>query len=226
MADYDADLHENLALGTIGVGRRRDELIKTKKGEKERLRAVILDKTVEYLKKHGRAGSGTHPMMRYAGLTRGALYSHFKSKDDLFAQAICYDLKRLEETLARRFREDGSSALMRMIEDHLSEESLTNVGGSCVFTSLSSDMQRCKPAHRALYEAYIVRIYALFAGALREQFPQDPPDESHAKALNLYSGLVGTLTMARTMKDPKRARESLEAGKRFLIETFVPKARC
>ncbi|HZE96101.1 MAG TPA: TetR/AcrR family transcriptional regulator [Planctomycetota bacterium] len=199
--------------------------MKTKKGEKERLRTVILDKAVQFLKRHGRVGSGTNQMMKHAGLTRGALYSHFKSKDDLFAQAICHDLSRLEETLAQRFRDEGGAALKRMIEDHLSERSLTDVEESCAFTSLSSDMQRCKPAHRALYEDYMVRIYALFADALKSQFPQDSPDESHAKATNLYSGLVGTLTMARTMKDPKRAREILESGKKFLMESFVPSAR-
>jgi len=200
------------------------ESMKTRKGEKEKLRAVILERAVQYLKRHGRAGSGTDPMMSYAGLTRGALYSHFKTKDDLFAQAICYDHSRLEESLARKFREDGSAALKKMIEDHLSEESLTNVEGSCAFTSLSSDMQRSKPAHRALYEDYMVRIYGMFARALKEQFPNDSPEASHAKATNLYSGLVGTLTMARTMKDSKRAREILESGKKFLIETCVPKA--
>src|SRR6185295_9837667 len=119
--------------------------MKTKKGEKEKLRGVILDKAIQYLKRHGRAGSGTDPLMSYAGLTRGALYSHFKSKDDLFAQAVSYDLARLEENLARRFEEEGSAAALRkMIEDHLSEESLTNVEASCAFTSLSSDMQRSK----------------------------------------------------------------------------------
>lgn len=197
--------------------------MKTKKGEKEKLRRVILEKAVQYLKRHGRAGSGTDPMMNYAGLTRGALYSHFKSKDDLFAQAICYDLARLEESLARKFRDDGASAIRRMIEDHLSEESLTNVEASCVFTSLSSDMQRSKPAQRALYEEYMTRIYAMFADALKAQFPGDSSEESHAKATNLYSGLVGTLSMARTMKDPRRAREILESGKHFLIQNFVPK---
>jgi TetR/AcrR family transcriptional repressor of nem operon len=199
--------------------------MKTKKGEKEKLRARILDKAIQYLKRHGRAGSGTDPLMSYAGLTRGALYSHFKSKDDLFAQAVSYDLARLEENLARRFGEEGSSAALRkVIKDHLSEESLTNVEASCAFTSLSSDMQRSKPVHRALYEEYMVRIYAMFARALKEQFPNDSPEESLARATNLYSGLVGTLTMARTMKDPKRAREILESGKRFLIQTFVPQA--
>lgn len=70
----------------------------------------------------------------------------------------------------------------------------------------------------------MARIFALFARALQDQFPQDSPEESLAKATNLYSCLVGTLTMARTMKDPKRAKEILESGKRFLIDTFVPRA--
>jgi TetR/AcrR family transcriptional repressor of nem operon len=198
--------------------------MKTRKGEKERLRTVILAKAVQFLKRHGRVGSGTNQMMKHAGLTRGALYSHFKSKDDLFIQAVCHDLSRLEETLAQRFRDEGGAALKRMIEDHLSERSLTDVEASCAFTSLSSDMQRCKPGHRSLYEAYMVRIYALFAQALKQQFPDDSPEESRARAANLYSGLVGTLTMARTMKDPTRAREILEAGKKFLMASFVPAA--
>ena len=196
--------------------------MKTKKGEKEKRRTVILDKAIAYLKRHGRVGSGTDQIMNYAGLTRGALYSHFESKEDLFAQAVCYDLARLEDTLARRFREDGSAALRSLISEHLSEKSLREVENSCAFTSLSSDMQRSKPEHRALYEEYMLRIYAMFADALKERFPQDSPEENLAKATNLYSGLVGTLTMARTMKDPNRARQILKSGKEFLTRTFAP----
>ena len=195
--------------------------MRTKKGEKERLRELILDWAVAYLKLHGRSGAGTGPMMKYAGLTRGALYSHFKSKDDLFAQAVCHDLARLEDLLAKRFQDDGRWALRKMIEDHLSEASLTDVEGGCVFTSLATDMQRSKPAHRKLYEAHMARIYALFADALKGQFPHATAPQCNAMALNLYSSLVGTLGMARTMKDRSRAREILDAGKKFLIERFT-----
>lgn len=82
------------------------------------------------------------------------------------------------------------------------------------FTSLSSDMQRSKPSHRGLYESYMKRIYVLFANAIKKQFPSDSDDVCYTKAINLYSGLVGTLTMARTMKDPIKSREILK--KNFL----------
>jgi len=195
--------------------------MKTRKGEKEKLRRLILDKAISYLKKHGHGGSGTDQIMKHMGLTRGALYSHFKSKDDLFVNAVCHDLERLEKTLIHRFTHDGPIALQRIIDDHLSEKSLTDIEGGCAFTSLSSDMQRSKSSHRGKYENYMNRIYSLFARALQEQFPDDSEHECHLKALNLYSGLVGILTMARTMKDPVRANEILETGKEFLKKNFL-----
>ena len=69
----------------------------------------------------------------------------------------------------------------------------------------------------------MIRIYGMFAAALKDQFPDDPPEENLAKAINLYSALVGTLTMARTISDPALALTTLEAGKRYLRATFVPR---
>lgn len=195
--------------------------MKTKKGEKEKLRTVILERSLDYLKRHGRVGAGTHAMMRFAGLTRGALYSHFKSKDDLFAEAIRFDLKNLEESLAMRFRKEGKNALATIISEHLSEKSMKDVGASCVFTSLSSDMQRCKASDRATFESYLLKIFSLFADALQEQFPNQSPEECHRQATNLYAGLVGTLAVARTMKDRNHATGILDAGRKYLTATFV-----
>lgn len=195
--------------------------MKTKKGEKEKLRRIILDKAISFLKKHGHGGTGTDQIMSYMGLTRGALYSHFKSKDELFARAVCHDLEKLEERLNHRFTHDGPLALTHIIDDHLSEKSLTDIEGGCAFTSLSSEMQRSKASYRGLYEVHMNRIYALFTHALQAQFPDDSHEQSHQKSLNLYSGLVGTLTMARTMKDPIKAREILESGKQFLKLNFL-----
>lgn len=198
-----------------------NEGMRTKKGEKEKLRRVILEKAVAYFKKHGRSGTASEQMMSDMNLTRGALYSNFKSKDDLFASAVSHDLTRLEEGIAHLIKFDGPMAVKKMIEAHLSESSMTDVENSCAFTSLGSDMQRGKAAHRGIYEAHMDRIYALFAKALQYQFPQDTPEQSHIKALNLYSGLIGTLSMARTMKDRDKALQILESGRQFLISQFT-----
>ncbi len=85
-------------------------------------------------------------------------------------------------------------------------------------------MQRSDARARGQYQVYIDRIYQLFVEALREHFPEASSQELQAKAINLYSGLVGTLTMARTVKDPALARETLAVGRSFLIQNFVTRA--
>jgi TetR/AcrR family transcriptional repressor of nem operon len=195
--------------------------VKTKKGEKEKLRKVILDQAVAYLKINGQGGTATDEIMTYMGLTRGALYSHFKSKEELFAFAVCQDLEKLEQSLRYQFTYEGHTALQKIIEAHLSEKNLTDVENSCVFTSLSSDMLRSKATYRAMYERHMNKIYDLFSAAIQKQFPEESKELADFKAINLYSGLVGTLTMARTMKDITKAKLVLECGKTFLIANFA-----
>jgi TetR/AcrR family transcriptional regulator, transcriptional repressor for nem operon len=195
--------------------------MKTKKGDKEKLRLTILERAVAYFKVHGTGGAGIADLMKHVGLTTGALYSHFESKDDLFAQAVYYELEKLEFTLFQIFKRGGKHALQAMIEDYFAEDTFLEIGDGCVFTSLSTDMQRAAPEYRKRFEDYTVRIYELFSSAIHEQFPMLSGEECYEKALFLYSGLVGTMSMARTMKDPNLAYQVLAAGRKTLIENLV-----
>src|ERR1700719_3876134 len=195
--------------------------MKTKKGEKQKLRITILEKAIAYFKVHGTGGAGIADLMKDAGLTTGALYSHFESKDDLFAQAVYHELEKLEFELFQIFRREGKHALQAMIEQSVAEDTFLDIGDGCVFTSLSTDMQRAAPQYRKRFEDYIVRIYELFSDAIHEQFPMFSKEECHQKVLFLYSGLVGTMSMARTMKDVNLAYQVLASGRNALIEGFV-----
>jgi TetR/AcrR family transcriptional repressor of nem operon len=195
--------------------------MKTKKGEKEKLRITILEKAIAYFKVHGTGGAGIADLMKHAGQTTGALYSHFESKDDLFAQAVYHELEKLEFQLFQIFRREGKHALQAMIEQYFAEDTFLEIGDGCVFTSLSTDMQRAAPEYRKRFEDYTVRIYELFSGAIHEQFPMLSKEECHEKALFLYSCLVGTMSMARTMKDVNLAYQVLAAGRKALIESYV-----
>jgi len=195
--------------------------MKTKKGEKDKLRIKILEKAIAYFKVHGTGGAAIADLMKHAGQTTGALYSHFESKDDLFAQAVYHELEKVEFQLFQIFRREGKQALQAMIEQYFAEDTFLEIGDGCVFTSLSTDMQRAAPQYRKRFEDYIVRIYELFSDAIHEQFPTLSKEECYEKALFLYSGLVGTMSMARTMKDVNLAYQVLAAGRRALIESCV-----
>ena len=195
--------------------------MKTKRGEKEKLRGKILDEAIHYFKEHGTSGSGTAAIMKQAGLTTGALYSHFESKEDLFGEAVCRGLEQLEENAFRIFRTERKNALKVMIELHFSEATFQDVGDSCIFTALGTDMHRSKARYRARYEECTKKIYSLFADAVQEQFPAESPESCYERAIFLYSALVGSMTMARTMKNTETAYAVLAAGKNVLLRDFV-----
>lgn len=172
------------------------------------------------LKKNGRSGSAAEDIMEHAGLTKGALYSHFKSKDDLFVSAVVYDLTNLTTSLKEIFKVHGKRTFEFIIDEYLSTINLKEVSQSCVFTSLSSDMQRLKPSQRSLFEPMLEEMFVIFAEEFKALFPNEDLNQRMDRAYNLYSGLVGTLTMARTLKDPQMALQILEAGKKNLKQSI------
>lgn len=197
--------------------------MKTKKGDKEKLRVKILAKALAYFKKNGRSGSATEDIMEHAGLTKGALYSHFKSKDDLFVSAIVYDLTNLTTSMKEIFKVHGANTFELIIDEYLSTTNLKDVSQSCVFSSLSSDMQRCKPSQRLLFEPMLDEMFLIYAEGLKIIFPNEDHEKIMVRAYNFHSGLVGTLTMARTLKDPEKALLILEAGKASLKQSIYNK---
>ena len=60
--------------------------------EKEKLREKILTEAIPFLKKTGSGGAPVDEIMKNVGLTSGALYSHFKSKEDFFVQVLLREL--------------------------------------------------------------------------------------------------------------------------------------
>jgi len=55
---------------------------------KQAVRARILEAAAEELRRHGLSGIGIPALMRRAGLTHGAFYAHFPSRESLVAEAI------------------------------------------------------------------------------------------------------------------------------------------
>ena len=65
-------------------------------------RAYILNTAGRRLKRDGFDGVGVHGMMEEAGLTTGAFYSHFSSKDELLFEVLRDGLKEVIDKLDLR----------------------------------------------------------------------------------------------------------------------------
>jgi TetR/AcrR family transcriptional repressor of nem operon len=73
--------------------------MKITKEKSEKNRQDLLEAAARLFCERGVDGTGVADICKKAGLTHGALYSHFESKDDLAAEALAYEL---EKSLPRR----------------------------------------------------------------------------------------------------------------------------
>ena len=71
------------------------EVIRVSKTQQEKNRARVTAAAAKLLRERGIDGIGVDALAKAAGMTHGAVYSHFKDKDDLAAAALAQALAEL-----------------------------------------------------------------------------------------------------------------------------------
>ena len=141
-------------------------------------------------------------VMKEAGLTHGAFYGHFRSKDDLVAQTLARLLtinkKALDPT--------------RFANDYLTPELRDDFGGGCATAGLAAETIRQAPQARA----------ALTDGLRRsiENLSNGTPENKQARrnAIGSWAAMVGAIILARATDDPNLSDEILEQTRRWIAE--------
>ena len=177
-------------------------------------RAALVDTAKRLLQERGFDGAGVVDISREAGLTQGALYGQFGSKDVLAAEAV---RKAFEDgaTAWRALSANAPDPLAAFIDTYLSEVHLTDVGSGCILAACLSEVRRQDPAIGA---AFTDGFSAMVAG-LQQALPQGiAPEEARRRILVILSGLVGSVSLARSVAptDPALAREIIAAAREAL----------
>jgi TetR/AcrR family transcriptional regulator, transcriptional repressor for nem operon len=176
------------------------------KVHKQLTRQRIIETAGHRLKQDGIDGSGIATLMADAGLTNGAFYAHFSSKDDLVAHVVADQL----DTQAESFRAlpPGRAGLEGFLREYLSPQHRDNPADGCPSAALLDEIARCPAGTKHAYTDGAQAILDEIAARLA---PEDP-QSARAKALGLYTIAVGTLQVSRVVSDPKVADEVLEQG--------------
>ena len=154
---------------------------------KARTRAEILDQAARLFRLRGHAGTNIDDIMLAAGLTRGAFYAHFTSKDDLFAEAI-----RTGQGLLGRLRGGEPSAALKA---YLDKAGLAATAQDCTLAALPGDVARAPLAARL---AYANVLYATIAELARGK-----PRKLDADATVVAILAIGAVTLARASGDTR-----------------------
>jgi AcrR family transcriptional regulator len=176
------------------------------KVHKQATRQRIIETAGHRFKQDGIDGSGVATLMADAGLTNGAFYAHFSSKDDLVAHVVADQL----DTQAESFRAlpPGRAGLEGFLREYLSPQHRDNPADGCPSAALLDEIARCPAGTKHAYTDAAQAILDEIAARLA---PGDP-QSARAKALGLYTMAVGTLQVSRAVSDPKVADEVLEQG--------------
>jgi len=180
--------------------------VRFEKGHKAATRRHILDVASKCFRRDGVSAAGIAGSMGEAGLTNGAFYPHFESKEALVREALAGALAdqehRLKEELGAGLDLEGA------IRRYLNLAHLQSPADGCPSAALLPEIGRQPMPTRQIY-AEGLRTYV---SALASLLPGAPSAARDRRATAIFALMVGTLQLARAVPDAVQARQIMEDG--------------
>ena len=183
---------------------------------KEATHERIVSVASRAIRRSGYDGTGVADIMKEAGLTHGAFYAHFASREAMLAEAAgkaCAEsAAAVAEVVAKAPQE---TALEFMLNAYLSKEHVQATEMGCPLAALGSETARQAPEVRRVASQHIKAMIDLIA----RQSPDWGQSGAHERALVTLSTMVGSLLLARAVDDPALSESLREAALEHLIPT-------
>ncbi|WP_433178576.1 TetR/AcrR family transcriptional regulator [Actinoallomurus sp. CA-150999] len=181
-------------------------MVRYGKEHKQATRRRIIETAGRRFKGDGIDGSGVATLMADAGLTNGAFYAHFASKDDLVTSVVADQLRAQCESLGAIG--PGLAGLEQFVRTYLSVEHRDNLEDGCPSAALLDEIGRCTdPTRQAFTNGLLVVIDDIAA-----RLAPDDSRPARTKALSVFAAMVGTLQLSRALTDRRLADDILEQG--------------
>lgn len=176
---------------------------------KQQTREKLLASSGALAKRGGFASTGVAELMKAIGLTGGAFYNHFPSKDDLFSEIV---RQELANSPLARLAERGveRSRLKRLLDQYLSLAHLHNPEGGCPLPPLGVEIARAELPVRQQAEHWLVELHQAWSETL-----QDPQ-----LAWALLSQCVGALVVGRMLASEPVQAQVLQASRQLVGQVF------
>jgi TetR/AcrR family transcriptional regulator, transcriptional repressor for nem operon len=183
-----------------------ERVVRYGKQHKQATRQRILETAGRRLKRDGIDGSGIATLMADAGLTNGAFYAHFASKQELVATAVADQLRNQRESLGTLA--PSRAGVEQYVREYLSVQHRDNPDDGCPSAALLDEIGRCTQATKRAYTDGLLAMVDDIAARLA---PHDPPS-ARTKTLSVFALMVGTLQLSRALADRQLADAVLEQG--------------
>jgi TetR/AcrR family transcriptional regulator, transcriptional repressor for nem operon len=183
---------------------------------KTRTRDRIVRNTARKLRAEGLSVPGVASMMKASGMTVGGFYKHFRSKDELLAEAIAQafsDSEKVYSSLQNVPREGRWKELVRL---YLSPEHCDHPGTGCPVAALAPEIARAKISVRK-------RIALVMKGRTNrwvEFMPGLTATERERNCFVILSAMAGAVSVARLLTEPADREKVLASMRDHLLHSF------
>jgi TetR/AcrR family transcriptional regulator, transcriptional repressor for nem operon len=165
------------------------------------------------IRRSGYAGTGVADIMKEAGLTHGAFYAHFPSREAMLAEAVsraCAESAAAVSGVVASV--PAEQAVKAMLHGYLSREHLEQIELGCPLAALGSETVRQAPEVRRATTQHTKAMVDLLA----RQSPDWGQPAAHERALLTVAAMVGTLVLARAVDDPALSDSLRKAALKYL----------
>ena len=139
-------------------------------------------------------------VMNAAGLTHGAFYAHFDSKEELQAAAVAYGQK---VSLGRAQRSKSKKGKGSFADRYLSPRHRDDPGDGCTMAALAQEVARSTPEIKSALEQGLEEILSARGGDRKE-------------AIFQAAAMMGGVVLARAVQDPRLSDEILRSVRQKL----------
>jgi TetR/AcrR family transcriptional repressor of nem operon len=176
------------------------------KGHKQATRRRILEAAGRRFKRDGIDGAGLATVMADAGLTNGAFYAHFSSKEDLVANVLAEQLRAQRQSLDAE--PSDRAGLEAFVRSYLSPEHRNQFADGCPSAALLDEIARRPADTRDVFTEEVMGVVDDIAARIN---PTNV-EAGRVDALAVFGLMVGTLQLARTLTDRQLSDRLLDRG--------------
>src|SRR5262245_11456085 len=168
--------------------------------ETARTRERIIAAASAEFREHGIVATGLADLMKAAGLSHGGFYKHFNSKDELVKEVAAASISSGTARMkANADKGPGRKGLRAVVESYLSPDHRDRPRDGCPFASLGVELARADAKTRAAATEGFLNYVEVLASHCESL----PPDQANKPAIAAATTMIGAVTMARVVNDPK-----------------------
>jgi TetR/AcrR family transcriptional regulator, transcriptional repressor for nem operon len=170
--------------------------------QKARAREALLQAGARSLKTSGFNGIGVDGLAAAAGVTSGAFYSNFPSKEAMLEAVIDAGLGEpfLADTDSTTPAE-GRARLIEFVEDYISAAHSLAPAEGCVMPALSADVSRAQPQVKDAYQHKMTALVDRIAGLL-----DGDESDRQRRAWSIVALMVGSILISRGIPEHTESR--------------------